>query len=316
MPNLIAEDDIEKALLARLRSPEFGFDTLNCYTAQKETLPDRSGRSDKREVVLKDRLRAALTRLNPALPDAAIDLALGALTESHMAMSPVAANQDAYELIRNGVQVTYRNAEGRDEQARVRVIDFDTPANNDLLAVNQLWIAPTGQGRYWRRPDVLLYVNGLPLVFIELKNSNVKLRSAFEKNLTDYRRDIPQLFVYNALLMLSNALDTRVGSITASWEHFFHWLRPEDEKERIDREALVESASAEHPTSLERAAEGLLQPLKLLDYIENFILFYKGSQKIIAQNHQYIGVNRALQRFQTRGGDKGKLGVFWHTQGS
>lgn len=316
MPNLIAEDDIEKALLARLRSPAFGFDTLNCYTAQKEALPDRSGRSDKREVVLKDRLRAALTRLNPALPDAAIDLALGALTESRMAMSPVAANEAVYELIRNGVQVTYRNAEGRDEQARVRVIDFDTPANNDLLAVSQLWIAPTGQGRYWRRPDVLLYVNGLPLVFIELKNSNVKLRSAFEKNLTDYRRDIPQLFVYNALLMLSNALDTRVGSITANWEHFFHWLRPEDEKERIDREALVESASAEHPTSLERAAEGLLQPLRLLDYVENFILFYKGSQKIIAQNHQYIGVNRALQRFQTRDGDKGKLGVFWHTQGS
>lgn len=311
MPNIISEDDIEQALVARLCSQDFGFETLNCYTPQRETLPDRSGRSDKREVVFKDRLRAALVRLNPGLPEAAIDLALGELTESRMAMSAVAANQEVYELVRNGVQVTYNNADGRTEQARARVIDFDTPANNDLLAVTQLWIAPTGQGRYWRRPDVLLYINGLPLVFIELKNSNVKLRSAYEKNLTDYRRDIPQLFVYNALLMLSNAMDTRVGSMTASWEHFFHWLRPQDEKERIDRKAITEQA-----TSLERAAEGLLHPGQLLDYIENFILFYKGSQKIIAQNHQYIGVNRALQRFQSRDADKGKLGVFWHTQGS
>ncbi len=311
MPNFISEDDIEQALVARLATREFGFKTLNCYTPIKETLPDKSGRSDKRDVVFKDRLRAALVQLNPDLPETAIDLALGTLTESRMAMSAVAANQEVYELIRNGVQVTYRNAEGRDEQARARVIDFDTPANNDLLAVTQLWIAPTGQGRYWRRPDVLLYINGLPLVFIELKNSNVKLRSAYEKNLTDYRRDIPQLFVYNALLMLSNAMDTRVGSMTASWEHFFHWLRPQDEKERIDRKAISKQA-----TSLERAAEGLLQSTTLLDYIENFILFYKDSQKIIAQNHQYIGVNRALQRFQSRDGDKGKLGVFWHTQGS
>lgn len=315
MPNFISEDDIEKALVARLCSAEFGFDTLNCYTPQKESLPDKSSRTDKREVVFKDRLRAALVRLNLDLPEAAVDLALNTLTESRMAMSAVAANQEIYELIRNGVQVTYRNAEGRDEQARAKVIDFDTPANNDLLAVTQLWIAPTGQGRYWRRPDVLLYINGLPLVFIELKNSNVKLHSAYEKNLIDYRRDIPQLFVYNALLMLSNAVDTRVGSVTASWEHFFHWLRPQDEKEHIDRVAISEQA-----TSLERAAEGLLEPTRLLDYIENFILFYKGSQKIIAQNHQYIGVNRALQRFQAREGERGtasqKLGVFWHTQGS
>ena len=312
MPNIISEDDIEQALVERLCSPEFGFKTLNCdLPKERREENDKSGRRDKREVVFKDRLRAALVRLNPSLPEAAIDLALGELTESRMAMSAVAANKEVYELIRNGVQVTYRNAEGRDEQARARVIDFDTPANNDLLAVTQLWIAPTGQGRYWRRPDVLLYINGLPLVFIELKNSNVKLRSAYEKNLTEYRRDIPQLFVYNALLMLSNAMDTRVGSLTASWEHFFHWLRPQDEKERIDRESI-----SQHATSLERAADGLLQPARLLDYIENFILFYKGSQKIIAQNHQYIGVNRALQRFQSRDADKGKLGVFWHTQGS
>lgn len=319
MPNFISEDDIERALVERLTARGGGFKTIDCYTEHKETLPDGSGRADKREVVLHDRLQAALTALNPSLPPPAIEQALTALTGSRNAMSPVAANQDAYNLIRNGAPVTYRTAEGRDQPAQAKVIDFDNPDNNDLLAVTQLWIAPTGQGRRWRRPDVLLYVNGVPLVFIELKNSNVKLRTAFDKNLTDYRNDIPQLFVYNAFLMLSNALDTRVGSITASWDYFFHWLRPEDEKEKIDREAIAESASADHPTSLERAADGLLRPARLLDYVENFILFYKDSQKIIAQNHQYIGVNRALERVRHRkeyGKEARKLGVFWHTQGS
>lgn len=314
MPAFISEDDIEQALIRRLTAPGAGFRPLNCFTEHKDTLPDGSGRTDKREVVFEDRLRAALVALNPTLPEPAIEQAAAALTGSRNAMSGIAANQEVYELIRNGVQVTFRNAEGRDEQARAKVIDFETPANNDLLAVTQLWIAPTGQGRRWRRPDVLLYINGLPLVFIELKNSNVKLRTAFDKNLTDYRDDIPQLFVYNAFLMLSNAMDTRVGSITASWDYFFHWLRSEDEKEKIDREDIAEKA-----TSLERAADGLLQPARLLDYIENFILFYKDSQKIIAQNHQYIGVNRALERVRQRG-EQGKetqkLGVFWHTQGS
>nr|WP_299245373.1 type I restriction endonuclease subunit R [uncultured Halomonas sp.] len=319
MPNFISEDDIEQALVAHLTAPGGGFQTLNCYTNHREILPDGSGRADKRDVVFADRLHAALAALNPALPTPAIEQAVAALTISRSAMSPVAANQEVYNLIRNGVPVTYRTAEGRDQPALAKVIDFDDPANNDLLAVTQLWIAPTGQGRRWRRPDVLLYVNGLPLIFIELKNSNVKLRTAYEKNLTDYRADIPQLFVYNAFLMLSNAIDTRVGSITASWDFFFHWLRPEDEKEKIDREAIAESASADHPISLERAADGLLKPARLLDYVENFILFYKGSQKIIAQNHQYIGVNRALERIRRRkehGKNADKLGVFWHTQGS
>jgi type I restriction enzyme R subunit len=308
MPNLISEDDIEKALVARLTRAGFG--ALNCYTDPKEDLNDGSGRADKRDVVLPRRLREALTTLNPGLPDKALDLAFEMLTASRQAMSPVEANREVYELLRHGVTVTYRNDEGRNVPATARVVDFDTPADNDLVAVRQLWIAPTGQRRRWRRPDVLLYVNGLPLVFIELKNSHIKLRSAFEQNVTDYRADIPQLFVYNAFLLLSNAIETRVGSITAGWDHFFHWLRPEDEKEKIDRDRIAREA-----TSLERAVAGLLRPAPLLDYIENFILFYKNTQKIIAQNHQYIGVNRALGRLAERG-ESNKLGVFWHTQGS
>lgn len=309
MPNFISEEDIERALVRRLVT-EHGFQALDANTEDRADLDDGTGRSDKREVVLAARLRAALVRLNPELPAAAIDMAVSELIRSRNAMSVIAANQEVHRLIRDGVPVEFQNGEGRTEPARVRVIDFDDVGANDLLAVTQLWIAPGGLGRSYRRPDVLLYVNGLPLVFVELKNSNVKLRSAFDGNVGDYRRDIPQLFVYNAFLLLSNAVDTRVGSITAEWEHFFHWLRPEDEREKIDRKQIAETA-----TSLERAITGLLAPPRLLDYVENFILFYADTQKVIAQNHQFIGVNRALLRFG-EGCSDGKLGVFWHTQGS
>ena len=114
----------------------------------------------------------------------------------------------------------------------MRLIDFNQPDENRYLAVTQLWIK--GE-RGFRRPDVLLYVNGLPLVFIELKNSNVKLKNAFDDNLTNYKNEIPQLFLTNAFCVLSNAIETKVGSITSEWEHFFNWLRVESEKEKVDR---------------------------------------------------------------------------------
>ena len=182
------------------------------------------------------------------------------------------------------------------------------PDKNRYLAVTQLWIK--GE-RGFRRPDVLLYVNGIPLVFIELKNSNVKLKTAFDDNLTNYKKDIPQLFLTNAFCVLSNAIETKVGSITAEWEHFFNWLRAEDEKEKIDRDEIAEKG-----TSLEGVIAGLFPRHRLLDYVENFVLYYKDNQKIIAQNHQFIGVNRAYDTFLKREELQGKLGVFWHTQGS
>ena len=148
-------------------------------------------------------------------------------------------------------------------------------------------------------------------MFIELKNSNVKLRNAYDDNLTNYKAEIPQLFLINAFCVLSNAVETRVGSITAQWEHYFNWLRADDEKQKIDRAAIRAQG-----ISLEGVIEGLLPQQKLLDYVENFILYYKDTQKIIAQNHQFIGVNRAYDVFLQREKMAGKLGVFWHTQGS
>ncbi len=313
MRNFISEDDIEQAALIKLHN-DYGYEVRNCYTVDAKHLPDGSGRGDKRDVVLLDRLRAAALRLNPQIPEAAVDEALTQLTDLRAAQSPVAANRTVDDLIRNGIPVEYENEQGRSETGRVRVIDFNNVDANNFLAIQQLWVL--GE-RTVRRPDVIVYVNGLPLVFIELKNSNVKLKSAFDKNLTDYKSDIPQLFHANVVTILSNGHETRVGSFSAGWEHFFNWLRPDDETEKIDR-AKIASAG----TSIERAIDGLLAPARLLDYVENFVLFHNETQKIIAQNHQFIGVNKAIDKFKQRqkegesNVDKSKLGIFWHTQGS
>ena len=154
-------------------------------------------------------------------------------------------------------------------------------------------------------------MNGIPLVFIELKNSNIKLKSAYESNVAAYRSEIPQLYLTNAFCVLSNGLETRVGSMTAEWEHFFTWLRVNDEKEKVNRESIESKGE-----TVVRVIDGLFPQNRLLDYIEHFILYYDEKQKIIAQNHQFIGVNKAYDAFLNRKKKTGKLGVFWHTQGA
>lgn len=311
--NFISEDDIELAVLQRLHD-DFGFDQLNCFTAKAEDINDGSNRSDKRDVILSDRLLAACIKLNPVVPQSVIEQqVIPKLIDRRMTMSPIAANRELDGLIRDGVPVEFDDEAGVKQHETVRLIDFDHKEENCYLAVSQLWIKSVGQAPKagYRRPDVILYVNGLPLVFLELKNSNVKLRSAYDDNLFDYKHDIPQLFHCNAFCLLSNAISTKVGSFTAGWEHFFNWLRVDNEKESVNREKIKEEG-----TSLEYAVAGLCQPNKLLDYVENFILYHKETSKIIAQNHQLIGVNSAFSRFLKRDENDGKLGVFWHTQGS
>jgi len=312
MPNFISEDDIEQALLQRLQHL-YGYDVHNAFTSDPADLNDGSGRADKRTVILPQRLKAALVALNPEIPEASLDDVIKQLGDHRQAMSLVAANRELDALIRDGVPVKFKDASGRIRHEQVRVIDFKQPLNNHFLAVSQLWIQSTGATAKaaFRRSDVLLYVNGLPLVFIELKNSNVKLRTAFDDNLVNYKAEIPQLFLPNVLCVLSNGIETRVGSMTAEWEHFFHWLRPDDEKEKIRREQIREQG-----TSVERFLAGVCTRERMLDYVENFVLYHKETQKIIAQNHQFIGVNKGFDQFLRRKGLGGKLGVFWHTQGS
>lgn len=312
MPNFISEDNIEFALLTKLKA-EFNFDILNCYTTNPDELNDGSNRTDKRDVIFGDRLKIAINKHNKGIPENTINEVVAKVMERRVSMDPVAANIELDELIRDGVSVEYDDEQGIRQSERIKLIDFDDYSNNEFLAVQQLWIQSTGHSPYaaYRRPDVILYVNGLPLVFIELKNSNVKLKSAYDDNLKNYRNDIPQLFHCNAFCILSNATETRVGSFTAGWEHFFNWFRVDNEDEVVNRKEIAQDG-----TSLEYALSGLCNPKKLLDYVENFVLFHKKETKIIAQNHQFMGVNNAYDRFLNRKNEDGKLGVFWHTQGS
>jgi type I restriction enzyme, R subunit len=317
MPNFISEDDIEQAILQRLRD-DHGYELLKCPLVQPEDLNDGSHRTDKRDVILGDRLQTALQRLNPTIPHETITATVRHIMDRRTSESAITANQELDKLIRTGHTTDYNHpTTHKKTPVTLRLIDFDNPQNNQFLAVSQLWIQAQSNNAKatHRRPDILLYINGLPIVFIELKNSTVKLRNAYDDNLTDYKRDIPQLFHTNAFCILSNAISTKIGSFTAGWEHFFDWLRIEDEKERLDRKTITTQA-----TSLERTIAGICTPTNLLDYIENFTLYYKDQQKIIAQNHQFLGVNKAIARFSDRDRrppeDRTKLGVFWHTQGS
>ncbi len=262
-------------------------------------------RETKGEVVLVSRLRAALERLNPALPPEAISAAEDEVTRDRSAMSPAAANRDIYLLLKDEVKVSLPDRErGGQKTERVRVIDWEQPANNDFLLVSQFSV--TG-ALYTCRPDLVGFVNGLPLVVIELKKPGVPARAAFDENLTHYKAEIPQLFWFNALLIASNGTDSRVGSLTADWERFFEWKRieREDEPRRVSLEVML---------------RGTCDRTRLLDLVENFTLFSEhkaGLVKIIGQNHQYLGVNNTIaSMLVARTMGHGRGGVFWQTQGS
>lgn len=278
------------------------------------------GRDSLKDVVLKEDLRTALTRLNHALPKECIEFAIDELSKSRASLTPVIANKEVYNLIKNGVPVSYQNKKGREENGYVKVLDFDDEENNDFLVVSQLSIEYLQTENITRRPDLLLYVNGLPLVMMELKNATEKVKGGYDTNLRRYKRDIPQLFWYNMFVCISNGIQTRVGSFNAPWEHFFSWVKLEDTSIAHNQQTRLEVEAASKSTnkrlSLKLFGEGLCKKENLLDYFENFILYHKNKVKIIAKNHQYLGVNNAIESLKNKDDKKGKLGVFWHTQGS
>jgi type I restriction enzyme R subunit len=310
MASFLSESNIE---LSDIQYFELilGYEHINCY--KDDSL---LGRKTKKDVVSYSRLKQALQRINPTIPEDQIDYAIEELTRSRISMSPVMANKEVYHLIRDGVPVEYE-FEGKQEQGHVYSIDFNNPKNNDFLLVSQLWI------EYWRmegpqrRPDLILYVNGLPLVLIELKNAKENIQKGYDDNFTNYKRDIPQLFWYNAFCAVSNGIYTRLGSLTSSWEHYFTWLKIESEKETRTIDSIAKESLNQHKKiSLQLFCEGLCEKYRFIDYFENFIIYSQNKYKIIAKNHQYHGVNNAVHSFENREGNKGKLGVFWHTQGS
>lgn len=308
MKSFISEDDIEQAILQMLESPEFGYDVVHCDPSPEkmEVLPDGTGRSSKKQCVLPVILRESLARLNPEIPANKLDEIAQDLVRDYSGTDMTATNYALYKKIRDGVRVPFVK-DGKPDFGDVSLIDFANPENNTFTAVSQMWI----QGHYhFRRPDVLVFINGLPLVFIELKNSTVKIEEAYNKNLQDYRKEIPNLFALNQVCVLSNGFETKLGAFNASYDYFFEWLK-KSEDDKIDRKYIRgEGVSAQY------MVRSLLDKATLVDYIENFVLFQNGSIKIIAKNHQFMGVNNLCRAVENRKELEGKLGVFWHTQGS
>jgi type I restriction enzyme, R subunit len=281
---------------------ELGWETSNLF---KETFGNEGteGRKNEREVILTRRLLPKLKEFNPNLPDDAYAQAIEELTRERSAMIPVNANREFYQLIKDGVKVVVKQEDGSQSFETVKVIDWTNPKNNDFLLTSQCW----ARGElYLRRCDFVGFVNGIPLLLVELKTSHVSVRNAYEDNLRDYKSAIPQLFIPNGLIILSNGSDTRIGTMTAEWEHFFDWKRINDEGE----EGVI---------SLEIVLRGVCEPERFLDIVENFTVFEEvrgGLVKKVAKNHQYLGVNKAIQAVREMQDNRGRLGVFWHTQGS
>ncbi|MBT8008068.1 MAG: type I restriction endonuclease subunit R [Gammaproteobacteria bacterium] len=278
---------------------ELEWETLTCW---EEAFGPESdlGRNTRGDVVLFNRLRAVLERLNPAAPELALDEAIEALSRDRSAMSMIAANEQIYLLLREGYR--YQSGEEGEEDLTVRIIDWSAPANNDFLLCSQMTI--TGEIEP-RRPDLIGFVNGLPLLFVELKASHRQLIHAYRDNLADYRTTIPHLFWFNQLILLSNGVQSKLGTISSSWEHFAEWKKIESEKEP-------------RKVSLEVAIRGMCEQGRFLDLIENYSLFVRNKEtvRIVARYHQYLGVNEALRGLESVQQREGQLGVFWHTQGS
>lgn len=291
--------------------------------------PDMPGaeRRDYGEVVLAARLRDALARLNPALPPEALEDAFRKLTRPE-GPEPVARNRAMHRLLVDGVTVEYRTHDGEIRGAQARLLDFDDPSNNDWLAVNQFSVV---ENKHSRRPDVVLFVNGLPLAILELKNAadeNATIWTAFQQ-LQTYKEEIAALFATNALLIVSDGVEARVGTLTAGREWFKPWRT-------VHGDVLAATTTPE----LQVVIEGILAPRRLLDLVRDFIVFEDDSghvAKKMAGYHQFhavqVAVGETLRAAQLSrvgqemgryeagrkpGGALGdrRVGVVWHTQGS
>lgn len=306
MLKIITEDMIEQAAIKALQE-RHNYTVLNCMTEEPDTLPDGTGRKDKKQVVLLDVMLESLCRINPDIPEQTVRTVVDELCRTPVSGDLMQTNYQNYQKIRNGITVEY-NKNGKKTSNILRLLSYNDALSNTFTVASQMWIK--GE-THWRRPDLIIFINGFPLVFIELKNSNIPVKNAYDINLKNYLKDIPYLFNYNQICVLSNGMETRLGSFAAGYEFFFEWLKVENEKENPDRKAIRENC-----TSLEYFIAGLCEPKNLLDYIENFILYDRRRTKIIAKNHQFFGVNNAYNAFLRREELNGKLGVFWHTQGS
>lgn len=297
-----SENILVQKSASHLLEQELGWEVALAYNTEKLGKDGTFGRTSYREILLTRYFRQALQKLNPWITPIQLDEAQKKM-ESHLSTaSLMQINEEKYTLIRDGIPVTVKRPGGKTEEKNAMVIDFHNPENNHFLAVQELKI----HGElYRRRTDIVGFVNGIPLLFIELKKTTVDVQNAYTDNYTDYLDTIPHLFYYNAFLILSNGLEAKVGTLGSKYEFFHEWKRlSEEEKGSVALEVML---------------RGICKKENFLDLLENFILFDHSdghTVKILARNHQYLGVNEAVKAYESRKLNDGKLGVFWHTQGS
>lgn len=297
-----SEDRLIQKSAAELMEKELGWTSVYAY--DKEVLGENGtlGRNRYHEVLLGSRFRVALKKLNPWISDKQTAEAMERMTEHMSSQTLMQINEQKYQYLREGIPVTRIKPDGTPEEIRARIINFEKGADNDFLCVRELKVYGS---LYRRRADIVGFVNGIPLLFIELKNHNVEVENAFNENYRDYLDTIPQLFYYNAFIMFSNGLEARVGTIDSKWEFFHEWKRLTE----------IDKGNIELPTML----RGICKKENFIDLLENFILYDHSdgkTVKILSRNHQYLGVNQAVEMYKNRAYINGKLGVFWHTQGS
>ncbi|WP_369013004.1 type I restriction endonuclease subunit R [Flavobacterium anhuiense] len=281
---------------------ELGWKVVTAWT--KETFGQEGllGRENKSEVILKRYVIQALAKLNPDLPFSVYEQAYEVLSQKIADKTLGSINKEKYDLLKNGIPVSYTSNEGELVKKKLKVFDYKDYENNDFLAIRQLEVV--GE-LYSRRPDVIGFVNGIPLVFFELKAHCNDLRNSYNDNIKDYKDTIAPIFHTNAFIILSNGIDSKVGTVTSPYKFFLDWKRIEEEEEGV--------------VSLDTMLRGTCAPHRLMDLFENFLLFDENSGdvvKLMAKNHQYIGVNKVLENVKNIEDLQGKLGVYWHTQGS
>ncbi|EPI60298.1 type I site-specific deoxyribonuclease, HsdR family [Gardnerella vaginalis JCP8066] len=297
-----SENILVQESAGNLLRDELGWDVQFAYNTELLGKNGTFGRESYKDILLVRYFKEALKKFNPWINDNQIIEAQQLLEKRLSTSSLLQVNEEKYFLIRDGIPVTIKKPNGQTETKKAVVIDFQNPYNNYFLAIKELKIHGD---LYRRRTDIVGFVNGIPLLFVELKKNTVDVQNAYDDNYTDYQDTIPHLFYYNAFIMLSNGTEAKVGTLGSKFEFFNEWKRLAEEDQGS--------------VALETMLRGICKKENFLDLFENFILYdHSDGQtvKILARNHQYLGVNEAMKAYAERKLNDGKLGVFWHTQGS
>ncbi|MHA1827345.1 MAG: type I restriction endonuclease subunit R, partial [Candidatus Heimdallarchaeaceae archaeon] len=296
----LTESEIEQAALEILR--ELGYTILHGPDIAPDGISPERERWD--EVILKNRLRKAIERINPNVPKEVQEEALKKILRTN---SPnlIKNNETFHNYLVNGITVECR-VNGKIDYFTVKIID-DNPHNNEFLAINQFTIIQNNKNR---RPDIILFVNGIPLVVIELKNpidENATIDAAYNQ-LQTYKDEISNIFTYNEILIISDGTEALAGTITSQREWFLAW-------KSVDGKNIA----LNNVPQMQVLFQGMLTKERLVDIIKNFIVFFKTkskTKKIIAGYHQYFATNKAIQTTIKATKTNRKAGVVWHTQGS